>query len=95
MSGTRSALKMAPRIDPRWRLALLLWPFVAATVAINLFLLGLIAHAVGWPGMTPVAALIWAVPISLPANWAASRWVRRLIDEAEGHPKSQPRKDQP
>lgn len=75
---------MAPRTDRLWRLAVILWPFVAGTVAINLFLLGLIFRAAGWSSIAPVSALIWALPLSLPATWAAARWVRRLIDEAEG-----------
>lgn len=61
----------------------LLWPFTTATVAINLFLLGLIGVAVGLPAIPPVAALWWSVPLGLPATWAAARWVSGLIAEAE------------
>jgi hypothetical protein len=53
-------------------------------VAINLFLLGLIGHAIGLPAIPPVMALWWSLPLGLPATWAAARWVRSLIDEAEG-----------
>jgi hypothetical protein len=57
---------------------------VAGAVAINLFLLGLIFQAAGWfPAISPVASLIWALPLSLPATWAAARWVRSMIREAE------------
>jgi len=50
-------------------------------VAINLFLLGLIFAAMGWPAIAPVTALWWSVPLGVPATWAAGRWARRLLDE--------------
>ena len=34
---------------PIWKLSLLLYPFAAGAVAINLFLLSLIGHAIGLP----------------------------------------------
>jgi hypothetical protein len=87
MSGTRSPSRTAPATDRRrslWKLGLVLWPFTTAAVAINLFLLGLIGVRLGWPALSPLAALILSVPLGLPATWAAARWARRLIDEAEG-----------
>jgi hypothetical protein len=84
MSGTRSPSKTAPATRPfSARLALILWPFCAGAVAINLFLLGLIGTWVGLPALPPVWALAGAVPLSLPATWAATRWVQGLIAEAE------------
>jgi hypothetical protein len=69
---------------PVWKLSALLYPFAAPAVAINLFLLGLIAHSMGWPDLvlSPVQAVIISLPLGLPAAWAAGRWVRRLLDEA-------------
>lgn len=64
----------------------MLWPFVTATVAINLFLLGLIGVALGLPALSPVAALWGSLPLGLPATWASARWVARLIAEAERPP---------
>lgn len=61
----------------------ILWPFATATVAINLFLLGLIGVAIGLPAIPPVAALWWSLPLGLPATWAGARWVTSLIVEAE------------
>ena len=75
---------MAPRTENLWFLGAVLWPFVAGAVAINLFLLGLILESAGWTGIAPIPALIWALPVSIPATWAAARWVRSLIREAEG-----------
>ncbi|MFO1175160.1 MAG: hypothetical protein U1E48_08140 [Paracoccaceae bacterium] len=46
-------------------------------------MLGLIGTWLGLPALSPVATLWLSLPLSLPATWAATRWVRRLIDEAE------------
>lgn len=69
---------------PVWKLAVLLYPFTMLAVAINLYLAGLIGLALGLPPLAPVDALIWALPLGVPATWAAGRWVRSLLDEAEG-----------
>ncbi|SFT38505.1 hypothetical protein [Sedimentitalea nanhaiensis] len=66
------------------RLYALLYVFTTGAVAINLFMLGLMAQAIGLPALSPVAALLLSIPLGLPANWLVTRWVRRLIDEAEG-----------
>ena len=68
---------------PVWKLALLLYPFVAAAVAINLFLLSLLGQFVGLPVMSPVTAMIASTGLGLPATWLSGKWVRKLIDEAE------------
>ena len=65
-----------------------LYPFVAAAVAINLFLLFLLLQAVGIRALSPVTACLAALPLGLPATWAASRWVQRLIAEAERDPRA-------
>ena len=86
MSGTRSTSRKAPATEParsRLRLALLLAPFVWGAVAINLFMLALIAPALGWPTLSPWATMALAVPLTLPATWLATRWVGGLIDAAE------------
>lgn len=69
---------------PSWKLLLVLYPFSAAAVAINLFLLFLMLQAVGIPAMPPVVALWLSIPLGIPANWLTARWVKGLIDEAEG-----------
>ncbi len=69
------------------RLTLLLYPFSATAVAINLFMLGLMWQAIGWPAVPPLTALWLSIPLGLPANWLVVRWVRGLIDEAEGRGK--------
>ncbi len=85
MSGTRSPLKTAPAISRHslWKLGLILWPLATSAVAINLFLLGLLGQAIGLAALSPMAALWLSLPLGLPATWAAARWVRRLLDQAE------------
>nr|WP_319387527.1 hypothetical protein [uncultured Roseibium sp.] len=73
--------------DSTWsvkRLALLLYPFTAAAVAINLFLLGLIGISLGLPEISPLTAIWISIPLGIPATWWAARWVRGLMDEADG-----------
>lgn len=73
----------------------MLWPFATGAVAINVFLLGLIGVSVGLPALSPVTSLWLSLPLSLPATWAATRWVRRLIAEAEDGPAAKPAPRQP
>lgn len=66
------------------RLYLLLYPFTTLAVAINLFMLGLMGQAIGLTATPPVTALVVSFPLGLPVNWWVTKWVRGLIDEAEG-----------
>lgn len=70
---------------PLWKLGVLLYPFAAATVAINLFMVSLLWQAFGWPALPPVTAMLWSLALGLPAAWASARWARRLMDEGDGH----------
>ena len=86
MSGTKSPSLKAPATEgkwPVWKLAILLYPATALTVAINLFLAGLIANSAGFGVITPVAAILWSIPLGVPAAWLAGRWLRGLMDEAD------------
>lgn len=67
---------------PVWKLAILLYAFAAAAVAINLFMLGLMLQTIGIGALSPVAALVLAGPLGVPAAWAAGRWVHRLLDQS-------------
>ncbi|PKQ13624.1 MAG: hypothetical protein CVT70_04230 [Alphaproteobacteria bacterium HGW-Alphaproteobacteria-1] len=91
MSGTRSPSPRAHPTEPGrwpvWKLAVLLYPFAAPAVAINLFLAGLIAHKTGFAALPPVLALWLSVPLGVPAAWLCGRWVRGLLDEAAAGPK--------
>lgn len=69
---------------PFGKLYVLLYIFTTGAVAINLFMLGLMGQAIGLPALSPVVALLLSVPLGLPANWLVTRWVRGLMDEADG-----------
>ncbi|PRY21877.1 hypothetical protein CLV78_108149 [Aliiruegeria haliotis] len=73
--------------DGRWsvgKLAVLLYPFAAAAVAINLFLLSLMGQAIGLQAISPVLSIWLSIPLGIPAGWFAAKWVRGLMDEADG-----------
>ncbi len=70
------------------RLWLLLYPFTAAAVAINLFLLFLMLQAFGIAALAPLHALLASIPLGGPANSIVAAWVTRMIDEAEGRPRN-------
>jgi len=61
----------------------MLYPFVTAAVAINLFMLSLMCQTIGLVALTPASAVLFSLPIGLPTTWLASRWIRNLIAEAE------------
>lgn len=67
---------------PVWKLALLLYIFAAAAVAINLFMVGLLMQSFGFAALSPLQSLALAGPLGIPAAWAAGLWARHLLDEA-------------
>ena len=67
---------------PLWRLGLLLFPAVVMAAWLNLFMLGLMATWLGWPNLSPSAALLAALGVALPVDYLAARWLRRLLDRA-------------
>jgi hypothetical protein len=66
-----------------WKLGLFLSPFTTAAVAVNLFMLSLAWQRIGLPALSPVNALLISLPLSIPVTWAAAKWVRRLMQEAD------------
>lgn len=69
---------------PVWKLALLLYPFAAGAVAVNLFMLSLMAPLVGLAPLAPLTAVKWSIGLGIPAAWASGRWARHLMDHADG-----------
>ncbi|MEZ5715044.1 MAG: hypothetical protein R3D85_07665 [Paracoccaceae bacterium] len=67
-----------------------LYPFAAAAVAVNLFMLGLALHFLSLSALSPRAALLLALPLGVPASWLAARWIGRLVAEADGQPDTPP-----
>ncbi|WP_366125265.1 hypothetical protein [uncultured Paracoccus sp.] len=65
---------------------MLFYPFAAAAVWINLFMLSLLASWIGLPKLSPWQAAALAVPLGIPAAWAAGRWIGGLMDKADKGP---------
>lgn len=70
---------------PVWKLSVMMYPFAAGTVAINLYFIGLISHISGYAAIDPITALVWSIPLGVPAGWLFGRWARELMDQADGH----------
>lgn len=66
------------------KLGLILYPFTMAAVAVNLYMLSLAWQRIGLPVLPPVTAVLISLVLCIPVNWLVARWVRRLIDEADG-----------
>lgn len=66
------------------KLGLILYPFTMAAVAVNLYMLSLAWQRIGLPVLSPVTSVLISLVLCIPVNWLAARWVRRLIDEADG-----------
>ncbi len=77
------------RIETGWSvrtLAIVFYPFTAGAVAINLFMLSLMGQAIGLPALPPLWAVGLSLPLGIPATWWAAKWIRGLMDEADGKP---------
>ncbi len=70
-------------------ITIVLYPFGAGAVAINLFLLGLIGPRIGIPVLPPIWALWIGALLGLPVTWGFARHIRSLMDRADAEiPKS-------
>ena len=76
-------MRSAGKPPPLWKLGLWLYPFTTAALAVNLFMLSLAWQRIGLAALSPVNALLVSLPLSLPITWAAAKWVRRLMREAD------------
>ncbi|HEY9039621.1 MAG TPA: NnrT protein [Roseovarius sp.] len=64
-------------------LALVLYPFGAGAMAINLYFAGLIASWLDLAVISPRVAVIGGVLLGVPATWAFARHIRALMDRAD------------
>ncbi|MDT8854247.1 NnrT protein [Paracoccaceae bacterium Fryx2] len=69
-----------------WRLTLILYPFGAGAMAVNLFFAALIGSWLGLPVLTPVQAVLGGAVLGIPATWAFARHIRRLMAKADACP---------
>ena len=65
------------------RLWLVLYPFISAAMAINLYMLSLIWIWVGLPVLSPYQAVIGGALIGVPVGYAFARKTRQLIAQAD------------
>ena len=65
------------------RLILILYPFGAGAMAVNLFFASLIWSWIGWPVLTPVQSVLGGAVLGLPVTWAFARHIRQLMERAD------------
>lgn len=66
------------------RLTLILYPFGAGAMAVNLFFASLIGSWVGWPVLTPVQSVLGGAVLGIPATWAFACHIKKLMAAADG-----------
>ena len=65
------------------RLTLVLYPFGAGAMAVNLFFASLIWSWVGWPVLTPVQSVLGGLVLGIPATYAFACHIRALMTKAD------------
>lgn len=65
------------------RLTLILYPFGAGAMAVNLFFASLIWSWIGWPVLTPVQSLVGGLALGLPATAVFARHILGLMVKAD------------
>lgn len=65
------------------RLTLILYPFGAGAMAVNLFFASLIGSWIGWPVLTPVQSVLGGAALGIPATWVFARHIKRLMKRAD------------
>lgn len=65
------------------RLTLLLYPFGAGAMAVNLFFAALILSWIGGPVLTPVQSVLGGAVLGIPATWVFARHIKRLMAKAD------------
>jgi hypothetical protein len=63
------------------RIALVLYPFGAGAMAVNVFFASLIGSWMGLPILSTGASCIAGAVIGGPATWAFARHIRRLMND--------------
>ncbi|WP_199699593.1 hypothetical protein [Notoacmeibacter ruber] len=62
---------------------MILWPFGAGAVGVNLFFASLIGSWAGLPVISPVWAAIGGIVLGLPSSWIFARYIVGLMEHAE------------
>lgn len=69
-----------------FRLTLILYPFGAGAMAVNLFFASLIWSWIGWPVLTPVQSVLGGLVVGVPATVAFARHIRGLMAKVDQQP---------
>lgn len=67
------------------KVALILFPFAAGAMAVNVFFASLIGSWAGFPVITPGASIVIGSIIGVPVAWYFARHISKLMDRADGH----------
>jgi hypothetical protein len=65
------------------KITLVLYPFGAGAMALNVFFASLIGTWVGLPALPPVPSTLAGAVLGLPATWVFAGHIKRLIAKAE------------
>jgi hypothetical protein len=68
------------------RLTLILYPFGAGAMAVNVFCASLIWSWIGWPVLTPVQSVMGGLVVGMPATLVFASHIRRLMAQADAAP---------
>lgn len=62
------------------KIAVVLYPFGAGAMAVNVFFATLITSWAGLPVLSPAWSVVVGAVLGVPATWAFARHIRSLID---------------
>jgi NhaP-type Na+/H+ or K+/H+ antiporter len=65
------------------RIAVVLYPFGAGAMAVNMFFASLIFSWIGGPVLTTFWSILLGCLIGIPATWYFARHIRHLMDVAD------------
>ena len=65
------------------RLTLILYPFGAGAMAVNVFFASLIWSWLGWPVLTPVQSVLGGLALGVPVTYVFARHIRALMTKAD------------
>lgn len=73
---------MTPNGWPTRTIALVLYPFGAGAMAVNVFFASLIGSWIGFPVLSMGWSIVVGAVIGLPTTWFFARHIRGLMDQA-------------
>jgi hypothetical protein len=71
-----------PQMNLLW-LTLVLYPFGAGAMAVNVFFASLIWSWAGWPVLTPLQSVLGGLALGIPVTYAFARHIHALMTKAD------------